>query len=161
VRAAEEALASARKQAEAAGRTRDGHAARLQALSELGERGEGAAAGARMLLDAGRRGHGRGALSLLVGPPPRPPGLANAAQAALGPYAAALLCDSREAAHAALAWLRTRKAAALILPGAPKGGAESLPGSLGTLVGGDGAAQAWISELLGGAILCDSLTQHP
>lgn len=161
-RKSEEAVATARSAQDGATRTLQTHRARLQALTELGEKGEGAAAGAKKLLEGVRRGHLRGRWSLLVEGFSVPAGLEKAVEAALGIYGDALLCESPEAAVAALRWLKNQKGSALILPGMPAGGAEPLPGSLGALVtAGDGTepspALAWARTLLGSTFLVDSL----
>jgi chromosome segregation protein len=120
-RIAEARLADARSQGDATARARSSHQARLQALSELGERGEGAAAGARKLLEAARRGQAPGTWSRLVDGLRVPEGLEKAVEAALGIYGDALLCDSEEHALAAMQWLRAQKAVALVLPGGVRG----------------------------------------
>jgi chromosome segregation protein len=175
-RKAEQGLGAARTASDAAARAHQNHAARLQALSELGERGEGAAAGAKMLLNAARSGQVPGRWSLLVDGLQVPEGLEKAVEAALGVYSDALLCDSEEHPLAALGWLRARKATALVLPGMPGGERESVPATaititnydhdheedgrrLGALVRGEPHAVAWARYLLAEAVLCDSLEE--
>lgn len=175
-RKTEEATASARSVLDGASRSLQTHRARLQALTELGERGEGAAAGARKLLEAVRRGHVKGKFSLLVEGFSVPAGMEKAVEAALGVYGDALLCDTPEHALNALRWLRNQKATALILPGLPSAVAELVAGSLGESIGsGDaiesphapsspaplpgemGAEVAWARHLLAGAFLVETL----
>jgi chromosome segregation protein len=150
-RAAREAAAGAIRQ----------HQARLQALVDLGERGEGAAEGARKLLAAARSGEVPGEWSLLVDCLSVPAGLEAAAAAALGPYGDALLCDSREAAGAGLAWARERRLPLLVLPEEPVGAAPEGPPSLADSVGAAGRAAAWARELLGRVVVVDDLDAAP
>ncbi len=177
-RKSEEATATARSALDGATRALQTHRARLQALSELGERGEGAAAGARKLLEAARRGHVKGKFSLLVEGFSVPAGTEKAVEAALGVYGDALLCDSPEYALNALRWLKNQKATALILPELPSAAAKPLSGSIGEAVGSgedsdgphapsspapllaeSGAAVAWARHLLAGTFLVESLDQ--
>jgi chromosome segregation protein len=177
------ALSQARSTSERAAAAHNSHQARLQALSELSERGEGAATGAKRVLDAARRRQLSGSWSLLVDGLRAPEGLEKAVEAALGVYGDALLCDSHEDALAALEWLRGQKVTALILPGLPPPGeaalsverwALSVEGepvsvelkALSAEVSADaaggglpalGQAESWARFLLGRAVLCDSL----
>lgn len=159
-RSSEQALSSARMAQDQATRAAGTHQARLQALTELGERGEGAGAGAKLVLNGVRRGQVRGKWSLLVEGLHAPAGLEKAVEAALGIYGDALLCDSEEAAVGALRWLRTQKASALVLVGTPQSAASPLPGSLGELLS-QGSNQSpaiqWAATLLGTTLLCDTL----
>ncbi|MFN3649541.1 MAG: chromosome segregation protein SMC [Armatimonadota bacterium] len=154
-RAAEQALTAARGTLDRTTGELSSHSARLQALTELGERGEGAAAGARQLLAAARRREVAGEWSLLVERLQVPAGLEKAVEAALGVYADAVLADSPEAAAAALRWLKGKKLAALLLPGEPLCPAAPLPASLGEQVTGEGPALAWARLLLGRVRVCE------
>lgn len=157
-REAEKAIAEKRAAADAAARTLSGHQARLNALTELGEKGEGAAQGARQLLSAVKRREVPGQWSLLVENLRVPEGLEKAVEAALGVYADALLCDSEPHASAGLQWLRSRKSTAIVLPAAPEGAAEPGAGTLGAAVQADGPAGAWARLLLGGTAVVDDLS---
>jgi len=159
-RGTEQALAAARTAADQAARAASTHQARLQALTELGERGEGAGAGAKLLLNGVRRGQVRGKWSLLVEGLQAPAGLEKAVEAALGIYGDALLCDSEEAALGGLRWLRNQKTSALVLIGSPDGAPHPVPGSLGELMAQGFAptpALLWATTLLGTSMLCETL----
>jgi chromosome segregation protein len=159
-RSSEQALSAARMAQDQATRAAGTHQARLQALTELGERGEGAGTGAKLVLTGVRRGQVRGKWSLLVEGLQAPAGLEKAVEAALGIYGDALLCDSEEAAIGALRWLRNQKASALVLVGSPQSAEPPLPSSLGELLF-QGAtptpALQWAATLLGTTVLCDTL----
>jgi chromosome segregation protein len=158
-KASEQALAAARMEADTRTRAHGSLQARLQALTELGERGEGAGAGARLILNAVRRGQLKGRWSLLVDGLRAPEGLEKAVEAALGVYGDALLCDSEEAAVAALRWLRGQKGSALVLIGSPVVPETPLTGSLGEALGGTDPdpAAAWGASLLARAMVTDTL----
>ena len=159
-RGTEQALSAARSAADQAARTASTHQARLQALTELGERGESAGAGAKLVLTGVRRGQVRGNWSLLVEGLQVPEGLEKAVEAALGIYGDALLCDTEEAALGALRWLRNQKASALVLAGSPAGGNTPLPGSLGELLAqstNTTPAVEWATTLLGTTMLSNTL----
>lgn len=156
-RKADQEVAAARGISEKAQREYQSHAARLQALSELGERGEGAAAGAKTLLDGVRRGNVTGRFSLLVDGITVPEGLEKAVEAALGIYGDAVLCDTEAEALAALRWLKGRRATALLLVGTPQSAPTVLPHSLGAQVAGEGAGAEWARLILARTAVCNSL----
>jgi chromosome segregation protein len=159
-RSSEQALTAERTASEQTSRAAGTHQARLQALTELGERGEGASSGAKLILTGVRRGQVRGKWSLLVEGLQAPEGLEKAVEAALGIYGDALLCDSEEATLGALRWLRNQKASALVLVGTPEGAPAPLPGSLGQLLSTSlppTPAVLWAVALLGRTIACETL----
>jgi chromosome segregation protein len=162
--------ADLRKTAVEADRARSSLHVRLQTLLELGQRGEGAAAGARALLRAAAQGELAGNWMLLAEGMELPQGLERAAEAALGIYADAVVCESPEHGQAALTWLQGRKHSAVLLPGPPSETAEPIPGSLGSLVAAAGTrarersatlSEQWQRVILARSVVVDSLSPQP
>src|SRR5207248_2592590 len=119
-REAEERRGGLAREAEALRREIAACGGRRQALAQLAESGEGAGSGARALLAAARSGALPGAWQLLAEALRVPPGLERAVEAALGPYAGAVVAESADAAVAALCWLKEKGETAILfapLPG--------------------------------------------
>jgi len=158
VATAETRLGAARTAAAAAGRDLQSHRARLQALKDLGERAEGAAAGARGALAEAREGRLPGTWLLFAETLAVPAGLEAAVEAALGPYADALWCETPEAALAGLEWARGAGCGLIVLPGDAPAGPPTSADSLGARVHAEGPAAGWARFLLGPAVVVDRLT---